>query len=241
MLTAQISAGEMPLNAAGLEVQLSRIFDTTVHWGALLLLDEADVFLERRSSQDLVRNSLVAVFLRRLEYCQGIMFMTSNRASEFDEAALSRIHLMLRYGNLDLQAKTEIWRNFLNMANTSQGKAIVSDKEFERLVSTKFNGRQVRVRFVLRKLSNKPVIRSRTSLRQPMRWLPKTILSCPFRTFNRLLKQMRNSFASSPTQITLIACSLDLILMDTELVNAEELSRVETVKTSNDKAIRRGE
>lgn len=29
-------------------------------WGAVLLIDEADVFMERRSTADLVRNSLVA-------------------------------------------------------------------------------------------------------------------------------------------------------------------------------------
>jgi hypothetical protein len=37
------------------------------HWNALLPLDEADVFLEKRSSQDILRNGLVAVFLRKLE------------------------------------------------------------------------------------------------------------------------------------------------------------------------------
>lgn len=31
-------------------------------------VDEADVFLERRSVHDLHRNTLVAVFLRKLEY-----------------------------------------------------------------------------------------------------------------------------------------------------------------------------
>ena len=74
------------------------------HWNAILLLDEADVFLEQCSTQDLVRNGLVSVFLRKLEYCQAIMFMTTNRASQFDEAVLSRIHLMLRYENLGTDA-----------------------------------------------------------------------------------------------------------------------------------------
>jgi SpoVK/Ycf46/Vps4 family AAA+-type ATPase len=84
-----------------MESQLSQIFQIASHWGAILLLDEADVFLERRSSQDLVRNGLVSVFLRKLEYCEGIMFLTTNRVSEFDEAILTRVHLMLRYDHLN--------------------------------------------------------------------------------------------------------------------------------------------
>jgi hypothetical protein len=69
VLISKISAGEMPADAARLEIQLSSIFEAAVHWGALLLLDEADVFLERRSPNDLIRNGLVSVFLRKLEYC----------------------------------------------------------------------------------------------------------------------------------------------------------------------------
>ena len=43
-----------------MEVQLSRIFQTASHWNALILLDEADVFLEQRSAHDLERNKLVS-------------------------------------------------------------------------------------------------------------------------------------------------------------------------------------
>jgi hypothetical protein len=53
-----------------LEGQLSLIFQVASHWGAVILLDEADVYLERRSPQDIVRNGLVSVFLRKLEYCE---------------------------------------------------------------------------------------------------------------------------------------------------------------------------
>jgi SpoVK/Ycf46/Vps4 family AAA+-type ATPase len=75
------------------------------HWNAILLLDEADVFLERRSSHEIIRNGLVSVFLRKLEYLEGIMFLTTNRVSEFDEAILTRIHLMLRFDELNSNAR----------------------------------------------------------------------------------------------------------------------------------------
>ena len=133
----------MPIEAAKLEVQLSRIFKTASHWNAILLLDEADVFLEQRSPDNLTRNGLVSVFLRKLEYCQGILFLTTNRVSQFDAAILSRIHLMLRYDDLTKHARTQVWRNFLSSAITSSGDADVTDKELEELACYKLNGRQV--------------------------------------------------------------------------------------------------
>lgn len=126
-----------------MEVQLSRIFQTANHWNALILLDEADVYLEQRTTKDVGRNKLVSVFLRNLEYCDGIMFLTTNRISDFDEAILSRIHLMLKYKDLNTNVRSQIWEHMLHRARTSQGNAVVARNEVERLAKTAFNGRQV--------------------------------------------------------------------------------------------------
>jgi SpoVK/Ycf46/Vps4 family AAA+-type ATPase len=130
--------------AAELEAQLCRIFQIASHWGAVLLLDEADVYLEQRSTQDLVRNGLVSVFLRKLEYCEGIMFLTTNRVPQFDEAILSRIHLTLRYDDLDKKTRERIWTQFLVRTRTAQGATTISLAVLKRLVAYEFNGRQVR-------------------------------------------------------------------------------------------------
>ena len=63
-----VSAGELGTDPRYLETELLKILDICHTWGAILLLDEADVFLERRSLHDIHRNSLVGVFLRQLEY-----------------------------------------------------------------------------------------------------------------------------------------------------------------------------
>ena len=49
MLTWQISAGELGTSVEKLEAQLPLIFQRADKWKAVLLLDEADVFLEQRS------------------------------------------------------------------------------------------------------------------------------------------------------------------------------------------------
>jgi len=126
-----------------MEVQLLRVFQTANHWNALILLDEADVYLEQRSKADVARNKLVSVFLRKLEYCDGIMFLTTNRVSNFDDAILSRIHLMLKYHELDANVQSQICGHMLHRAHTSNGGAVVTRKEIGRLATTELNGRQV--------------------------------------------------------------------------------------------------
>jgi hypothetical protein len=80
----QISPGDLSSDAAKLEKQLALIFELGNHWNALLLLDKADVFLRRRD-KDHTHNSLVLMFLRKLEYYQGIMLLTTNRVRGFDD------------------------------------------------------------------------------------------------------------------------------------------------------------
>jgi len=54
------------------------ILERNNRWDAVLLLDEADVFLEARSAHDLERYKLVSIFLRLLEYYEGILFLTTS-------------------------------------------------------------------------------------------------------------------------------------------------------------------
>ena len=57
---------------------------------------------------ELATYQLVSVFLRILEYCKGIFFLTTNRVSDFEEAILSRINLMLKYDALGLNTRKQI-------------------------------------------------------------------------------------------------------------------------------------
>ncbi|KAH0611205.1 uncharacterized protein H6S33_011632 [Morchella sextelata] len=145
-----VGAGELGTDPRTLETQLSRILDIAHVWGAVLLLDEADVFLERRSVHDLHRNALVSVFLRLLEYFQGILFLTTNRVETFDEAFQSRIHIALRYNDLDKKAKRVIWKTFLEMVAKGEclpgdtPRQIVSKEELEGLARRQLNGRQIK-------------------------------------------------------------------------------------------------
>ncbi|KAM5475665.1 hypothetical protein MauCBS54593_001357 [Microsporum audouinii] len=136
-----ITTGQLSSNAAELEIQLSEIFETAMLWGAVLLFDEAEVYLTQRSLENIERNRLVAAFLRTLEYSGGILFLTSNQGENFDQAISSRIHLTFKYEDLDASARREIFRQFLQMDNGVA--ASVHDDELNALAEAKVNGRQV--------------------------------------------------------------------------------------------------
>jgi hypothetical protein len=63
-----MSAGDLGVDARGFETKLTDILQMIPRWGAILLLDEADVFMETRDSANLARNELVSIFLRIIEY-----------------------------------------------------------------------------------------------------------------------------------------------------------------------------
>lgn len=141
-----VSAGDLGTDSRYLEAELQKILDICHAWGAILLLDEADVFLEKRNMQDIHRNALVSIFLRQLEYFQGILFLTTNRVQTFDDAFQSRIHIALRYDDLDTKAKKAIFKIFVERARAVAGVDLTpfDDEDYTNLARHNLNGRQIK-------------------------------------------------------------------------------------------------
>ncbi|KAJ8120203.1 hypothetical protein ONZ43_g3031 [Nemania bipapillata] len=106
----QLTCGDLGTTAKEVESALETNFALASRWGCILLLDEADVFLAQRTKEDFKRNGLVAVFLRVLEYYAGILFLTTNRVGDFDEAFASRIHISLYYPELGREETLEVFK-----------------------------------------------------------------------------------------------------------------------------------
>ena len=140
-----VSAGELGTDPRTLEAELQKILDIAHAWGAVLLLDEADVFLEKRTIQDIHRNALVSIFLRLLEYFQGILFLTTNRVETFDDAFQSRIHIALRYGDLSPKAKKSVFKMFIERVRVLEGIDTMpfTEEDYNALARNNLNGRQV--------------------------------------------------------------------------------------------------
>jgi hypothetical protein len=141
-----VSAGDLGTEPTRLEKELQSVLDIAHSWGAILLLDEADVFLQERSIHDIHRNALVSIFLRLLEYFQGILFLTTNRVETFDSAFVSRIHLSLRFQPLTTKAKKTVWKLFIDRVKKQEGMEVapILESDFNDLARRDVNGRQIK-------------------------------------------------------------------------------------------------
>jgi SpoVK/Ycf46/Vps4 family AAA+-type ATPase len=111
-----ISLSDIRMDAAEGEHNLEPLFELEARWRAVLLFDEADVFLESRGlhTSDLKRNALVSALLRILEYYPGILMLMTNRVSHIDIAVQSRVNLGIRYSNLTVDQKRSIYKQFIS-------------------------------------------------------------------------------------------------------------------------------
>ncbi|KAF4338669.1 Fidgetin 1 [Fusarium beomiforme] len=137
-----MSAGDLGTVPKEVELALDRALTLCGLWNAMLLLDEADVFLGARTDSDLARNELVAVFLTKLEYYTGVCFLTTNRTASIDTAFQSRVDLFLPYKDLNFEARKKVWKNFISRAGADQVE--IPDEEMDKLAAMKLNGREIK-------------------------------------------------------------------------------------------------
>lgn len=89
------------------------------------------------------------VFLRTLEYFNGILFLTTNRVGTFDQAFQSRIHVTLGLPQLDRPRRIEVWSIFIQDLARQSRITTAQREELDRLVADAWsreplNGRQIR-------------------------------------------------------------------------------------------------
>ncbi|RWA13067.1 hypothetical protein EKO27_g2020 [Xylaria grammica] len=133
------------------ERELFKWFSLAEAWNAVLLVDEADIFLERRQNRDLARNGLVSAFLRRMEYFKGLLFLTTNRVGQIDDAFISRVHVAIGYRPFTSQDRVKIWQGFFHKLDKERAGKIQIARGAKKWVLEKaesggaqLNGRDIR-------------------------------------------------------------------------------------------------
>lgn len=152
-----VQCSQLGTDPEELEKELMVVFGRAVRWNAILLLDEADVYVRSRGD-DLQQNAIVGVFLRVLEYYGGVMFLTTNRADLVDDAIASRCLARINYPIPSADNQARIWRTLADTAGIE-----LEDEEIDRIVA-KFpdlSGRDVKnllkLASLVAKANNKPV------------------------------------------------------------------------------------
>ncbi|MNY85828.1 ATP-dependent zinc metalloprotease FtsH 2 [compost metagenome] len=121
----RVHSGQLGIGAGEVEKNLEIVLKRSARWGAVLLIDEADVYIRQRGN-DLEHNAVVAAFLRTLEYFSGLLFMTTNRSSDVDDAILSRCIAHIKYEAPNTNNAKRIWEVLMTQFGLEPDPQLVS-------------------------------------------------------------------------------------------------------------------
>ncbi|KAL8343309.1 hypothetical protein RB598_004582 [Gaeumannomyces tritici] len=139
----RIDSSTLGTTSESVEKGLQEVLSRAARWKAIALLEEADVFMEQRSS---VTSDIT-------------LFLTTNRVGVFDAAFKSRVQVAIHYPPLGKDGRMKLWCQFLaktsfrsNLPDTCESsdpslftvnKSGSTDDGLERLVVEPLNGRQI--------------------------------------------------------------------------------------------------
>lgn len=122
----KVNCSQLGTDEEEIEAELTRVLARATRWKALLLIDEADVYVRSRGT-DIQQNAIVGIFLRILEYYRGILFLTSNMGTEIDDAIMSRATVHLKYLKPTPEALHKIWQVLNGTFKAGMGEALILD------------------------------------------------------------------------------------------------------------------
>ncbi|KAF7679792.1 hypothetical protein GT037_001443 [Alternaria burnsii] len=140
-----MSCGGLESYAHEINSLLKTYLELASRRNAVLLLDEADVYLAKRNDNDLERNAIISVFPREIEYYTGILILTTNRAQSIDPAFQSRIHFCHHYHRHNTSTRKKIWKTFVEDSRKNPSIHIdISEDGFDELAALNLNGREIK-------------------------------------------------------------------------------------------------
>lgn len=171
-----VYSGQLGLNGTQVETNLNIIFERATRWGAILLIDEADVYIRERGN-DTEHNAIVASFLRTMEQFTGLLFMTSNRVNDVDDAIRSRATAIINYAAPTIAEAPRVWAVYLDGFKLTQpfNDAILQSIKSEDLANAFKNvsGRDIRnvLGLVARVMAGRPGETSHSISRTSVRYV----------------------------------------------------------------------
>ena len=116
-----MQAAQLGTSPDKIEENLRNVLRRGSRWNAVVLLDEADVYISERGS-NLSQNAIVAAFLRILENHTATIFLTTNHLDKVDDAVCSRCLARIDYRLPTVENQRRIWQvlNELNGVGLSE-------------------------------------------------------------------------------------------------------------------------
>lgn len=82
-----------------------------------------------------------------MEYFKGLLFLTTNRVDQIDDAFISRVHIAIEYEALNTVTREKIWNGFFKKLKRERGGKIIVPAGAQQYVikrGTDLNGREIR-------------------------------------------------------------------------------------------------
>ncbi|KAI0550012.1 P-loop containing nucleoside triphosphate hydrolase protein [Xylaria curta] len=135
----KITCADLSTDLDALKKRLQETCLRAANWKALLLLDEADMFVQTRDMQDLHES-------------EALLFITSGRVDRLDQALESRITMPIHLPDLSFEVQQSIWKDLIwRLENPSPDQKKVWERFIkfdleaaEGGVYTTMNGRQIK-------------------------------------------------------------------------------------------------
>lgn len=140
----KVEADVLGTTSDSVEEGLSRVLYIAQRFGAMVMIDEANAYVHERDTNH-EQTAIVGVFLRKLEYFRGVLFLATNQTKanqqfDIDEAILSRCVAVIDFDMPTPAEAAQIWI----VQCRQQGIAV--SKETVRELAQKYNlsGRSIR-------------------------------------------------------------------------------------------------
>lgn len=110
----RVQSDQLGISPEDIEKNLREVFNRAERWEAILLVDEADIYIRERGF-DIGQNAIVGTLLRTLEWFNGTIFMTSNLGTIVDDAILSRCSAVIKYTFPSVEEALTIFKQFAEL------------------------------------------------------------------------------------------------------------------------------
>ncbi|KAI9761081.1 MAG: bck1-like resistance to osmotic shock [Chaenotheca gracillima] len=143
-----VSGGYFSSSANEMSIKLRELFDYALRWKAVVLLNDADVFLEKRGPDDtdVAKERMTSIFAQEIKHFDGLLFLITSRLTSFDEEIHSAIQSTAVFNHLHKDSRALIWKGMLDEWLGSGHSKSELGELYERCESYEFNSGDLKPR-----------------------------------------------------------------------------------------------
>ncbi|KAF3009108.1 hypothetical protein E8E14_009906 [Neopestalotiopsis sp. 37M] len=150
-----VTPGDLGVHAGTLDRNIQTVLQHARNWKAIVLFDDADVYVAGRNGHNLERAALLPTFLRHLESSDCLSFISvspANTDRDIDPAVYSRIHAQFSFNKFVFGDQQRIWQMAIDRLDETEveNKADLADfinnklRGLDEGAHIFLNGRQIR-------------------------------------------------------------------------------------------------